>query len=151
VGRKGFVRVTAHGILSCVQAQNDECLHSPGTKAMECTSSLSRVKRPSLPDIAGCGYSFLVEIFRGTYRGQKPMRLVMMKMTANIPRMIAAMPVIAPLRYRISTTIARSTLIARSAVPMFFVMTSSFSDYIVSIMNKSTSDSEKSMKKGDKG
>ena len=40
----------------------------------------------------------VVEIFRGTYSGQKPIRLVARNITATMPRIIAARPVIWPVK-----------------------------------------------------
>jgi hypothetical protein len=69
---------------------------------------------------------FIVEILKGTYKGQKPIRLVRINTAARMPRIIAAVPVILPFIYRIATTMANTILITRSIVPMFFFICFSF-------------------------
>ena len=41
---------------------------------------------------------FFVDILKGTYKGQNAIRLVRTKITAMIPRMMAAVPDIVPVR-----------------------------------------------------
>jgi hypothetical protein len=66
--------------------------------------------------------AFFVESLKGTYNGQKLMRLVSRKITANSPRMIANVPEIWFVKYNTAITIARRTRMTRSAAPMFFFM-----------------------------
>jgi hypothetical protein len=54
--------------------------------------------------------------------------LVMMKIAAIIPRIIAAIPVMVPARYRRITIIASITLMTLSTVPIFLVITAPFFD-----------------------
>jgi hypothetical protein len=68
----------------------------------------------------------IVEILRGKYKGQKPIRLVTKNITARMPRIIAQTPVIVPVIYRTATITAKSILMTRSVTPMFFFISFSF-------------------------
>jgi hypothetical protein len=52
--------------------------------------------------------------------------LVIMKIAAMNPSIIAATPVIVPARYRMITTIARITLMTLSIVPIFLFIEASY-------------------------
>jgi hypothetical protein len=60
-----------------------------------------------------------VEKLKGKYSGQKPIALVKMKTTANIPSITAAVPVNVPVKYNTPTTRASTTLMILSIVPIF--------------------------------
>lgn len=54
------------------------------------------------------------------YNGQKENRLVKTKTTPRTNRIMASVPVIVPVKYRIANKIARAILIILSMVPIFF-------------------------------
>ena len=78
-------------------------------------------QRPFCQSTNGDGsiFSFFVEIFKGMYRGQNPVVLVMRNIMARMPKIIAAMPVICSVKNKAATTIARIIRIMRSIAPMF--------------------------------
>ena len=57
---------------------------------------------------------------KGRYNGQKLNKLVRIKTPAKISKMIAIVPEITCVKYRITTMAAITNLIAMSMVPMFF-------------------------------
>jgi hypothetical protein len=75
--------------------------------------------------------SFFVDILNGTYNGQNAMELVIRKITANRPSMMAAVPDIWFVKYNTATTRAKRTRIERSTVPMFFFITASLGKWMI--------------------
>jgi len=61
-----------------------------------------------------------VLIPKGRYNGQKLNKLVRINIPAKINNMIAMVPEITCVKYRITTIAAITNLIAMSMVPMFF-------------------------------
>ena len=57
---------------------------------------------------------------KGRYNGQKLNKLVRINTPAKISKMIAIVPEITCVKYRITTMAAITNLIAMSMVPMFF-------------------------------
>lgn len=71
---------------------------------------------------ARLAYFFVVEILNGAYSGQKLIALVARKMIAKAPKRMPIVPLTAPLSNSTPITSATNVLIARSVVPIFFVM-----------------------------
>jgi hypothetical protein len=66
-------------------------------------------------------YSFFRELIpNGRYNGQKPSKLVRMKIAAKISKMMARVPEITLVKYSMITKAAISNLTAMSMLPMFF-------------------------------
>lgn len=65
---------------------------------------------------------FLVEMPNGRYKGQKLIELVSIKMADKTRPMIASVPVITCVKYKVSIAKATSILVSLSAVPILFFM-----------------------------
>jgi ribosomal protein L39E len=80
-------------------------------------------------------YSFFseVEIPKGTYKGQKLMKLVIKKMMAKAPKTNAAVPSIAFVKYKTPIAIAKIMREILSIEPMFFFMILEFSWLIIKV------------------
>ena len=57
---------------------------------------------------------------KGAYNGQKLTKLVKIKMTATTKSIMAVVPAILPVKYKIAIITAASILAALSMLPMFF-------------------------------
>lgn len=100
---------------------NPPCIPSPLDSWLLCIKILFLVN-PSKKFVFYFVSSFLhiVDILKGIYAGQTPIKLVKRNMMAIIPKIIAAVPVIELVKYSTAITIAKIILIIRSMLPIFF-------------------------------